>query len=97
MATQAVLPTYRAILRGNYLEWRGDVRERIPTDQAVAVYVTVLDELPVAASEDIESQGARMAAALGLLAEINALGDIGDAGAWERTVRVDRILPGREV
>ena len=96
MATQAVLSTYRAILRGNYLEWRGDVRERIPTDRAVAVYVTVLDELPVVASEDVESQGARMAVALGKLAEINALGDIGDAGAWERTVRVDRTLPGRE-
>lgn len=74
-----------------------DVHERIPTDRAVAVYVTVLDEVPVAASEDVESQGARMVAALGKLAEINALGDIGEAGAWERTVRIARMLPGREV
>ena len=38
------LTTYRAILRGNRLEWSGNERQHPPPDRPVAVYVTVLDE-----------------------------------------------------
>ena len=40
--------------------------------------------------------GARMAAALGRLAEIHALADINDAATWERETRHERALPGRD-
>jgi hypothetical protein len=90
----AVLPTYRAILRGNRLEWRGDARQHPAVDRPLAVYVTVLDE-PMGAGDAAE-QGARMAEALARLAEIHALADIEDASSWERETRRERALPGRD-
>lgn len=90
----AVLPTYKAILRGDRLEWRGDARQHPPVDRPVAVYVTVLDE-PMSAVDAAE-QGARMAEALARLAEIHALADIEDASDWERATRRERALPGRD-
>jgi hypothetical protein len=93
--TQAMMPTYKAILRGNRLEWRGDIRKHIPADRAVTVYVTLVDELPVETEGIAGKQGADMAAALTRLAELDALADIDDAAAWERDERQDRELPGR--
>ena len=95
MIGQAMIPTYKATLRGNRLEWRGDVRKHIPADRAVTVYVTLVDEAPVETEGVAGRQGAAMAAALARLAEMNALADIRDAAAWEREARQDRELPGR--
>ena len=97
MTKRAMLPTYKAILRGNRLEWRGNAGKHVPTDRPVAVHVTVLDEPLIDADADVREtgQGARMAAALGRLAEIHALADIADAATWEREARRDRALPGR--
>jgi len=95
MIGQAMIPTYKATLRGNRLEWRGDVRKHIPADRAVTVYVTLVDEAPVETEGVAGRQGAAMAAALTRLAEMNALADIRDAAAWEREARQDRELPGR--
>jgi hypothetical protein len=81
---QAMIPTYKAILRGNRLEWRGDVRQHIPADRAVTVYVTLVDELPSQTKGNARQQGAAMAAALARLAEPGALAGISDAAAWER-------------
>ncbi|OQA44657.1 MAG: hypothetical protein BWY52_01555 [Chloroflexi bacterium ADurb.Bin325] len=94
---EAILPTYKAILRGNRLEWRGSGRRYHPTDRPVAVYVTILDEPLADVEAHEEGQGARMAAALERLAEIHALADIDDAAAWERETRQERTLPGRDV
>lgn len=96
MIGQAVIPTYKATLRGNRLEWRGDVRKHIPADRAVTVYVTFVDESPAETEGGAGKQGAAMAAALTRLAEMNALADICDAAAWEQRIRQDRELPGRE-
>lgn len=91
---EAVLPTYKAILRGNRLEWSGNARQHPPVDRPVAVYVTVLDE-PMG-EVDASEQGARMATALERLAEIHALAEIEDASSWERETRRERALPGRD-
>jgi hypothetical protein len=91
----AVLTTYRAILRGNRLEWSGNERQHPPADRPMAVYVTVLDE-PISEVDADEGQGARMAAALERLAEIHALAGVDDAAVWERETRRDRALPGRD-
>lgn len=93
---EAILPTYKAILRGNRLEWRGSARQYLPTDHPVSVYVTVLDEPLGEVDASEKGQGARMAAALERLAEIYALADISDAAAWEREARQERALPGRD-
>lgn len=93
---EAILPTYKAILRGNRLEWRGSARQRPQTDHPMAVYVTVLDEPLGEVNASGKGQGARMAAALGRLAEIHALADINDAATWERETRHERALPGRD-
>ncbi len=95
MIRNAMMPTYKATLRGNRLEWRGDIRKYIPADRAVTVYVTLVDELPVELEEMAGKQGAAMAAALTRLAEMDALADISDAAIWEREERQDRELPGR--
>ncbi len=91
----AVLTTYRAILRGNRLEWSGNERQHPPPDRPMAVYVTVLDE-PVGEVDANEGQGVRMAAALERLAEIHALAGVDDPVVWERETRQDRPLPGRD-
>ncbi|MBN2392453.1 MAG: hypothetical protein JXR84_17115 [Anaerolineae bacterium] len=89
-----MLPTYKAILRGNRLEWRGDA-VNIAKDRAVSVYVTVLDDT-VLQTTDAESRGQRMAAALEKLAQLDTCAAITDPVAWERQMRQERALPGRE-
>ena len=84
MMRQAMIPTYKAILRGNRLEWRGDIRQHIPADRAVTVYVTLVDELPSRTEGNGAKTGAAMAAALARLAELGALAGISDAATWER-------------
>ncbi|MGH9432705.1 MAG: hypothetical protein ACRD3T_14275 [Terriglobia bacterium] len=82
--------TYKAVLRGNRLEWSEQVPERLTGDRPVAVQVTVLEE------EAKTSQGPGMADALEKLARMNALAEIPDPAAWEREQRQDRQLPGRD-
>lgn len=92
---EAILPTYKAILRGDRLEWLGPSRQHPPTDRPIAVHVTLLDEALSEADLHENGQGARMAAALERLAELGALAEIDDAAAWERAARQERTLPGR--
>jgi hypothetical protein len=87
--------TYKAILRGNHLEWNDDAPDHLAQEDAVVVYVTILDE-PFVSSADTR-QGQRMAAALEQLAAVNALADLTDPVAWEQEVRQDRPLPDREM
>jgi hypothetical protein len=89
-----MLQTYKAILRGNRLEWRGTPPAALTTEQPVAVHVTILDE---AAAPPLDTQpGPQMAAILEQLAAISALADLTDPAGWERDVRQDRPLPERE-
>ena len=90
-----MLNTYKAVLKGNHLEWNGDAPDHLTQEGAVMVYVTILDKpfVPLAVSQ----QGQRMAAALEQLAAINALADLTDPIAWEREMRQDRPLPDREI
>ena len=94
-AERTILPTYKAILRGNQLEWDDNSRVNIAADHAVAVYVTILDE-PIAPVAEADDLGQRMATALEKLAQLHACDGIVDPAAWERQIRQDRELPGRE-
>ena len=82
-----MLPTYKATLKGNRLEWIGEEPRR---KDAVPVYVTLLEEQTAQ-----RAQGDQMAEALNQLAEAGGLATISDPEAWQREQRQDRALPGR--
>ncbi len=85
---------YRAVLRGNRLEWRDEEPEDLSPDHAVEVAVTILDTQDSPATA--QARGAAMAAALEALAEAGGPRSFGDAADWERETREERVLPGRE-
>lgn len=95
---------YKAILRGDRIEWEDDVPEQIRTQAALTVFVTIPDQ-PDAADD---TRGLRMAEALGSvlndlrhyqalkrLALNGGVASIPDASQWQRERREDRDLPGR--
>ncbi|MBI2861556.1 MAG: hypothetical protein HYX89_01925 [Chloroflexi bacterium] len=88
-----MLATYKATLKGDRLQWQEDNSRPPSSTQPVQVLVTVLE--PALAS-DVKGRGRRMKEALHRLAVRNTLTDIGDAAQWERDIRQDRPLPGRE-
>jgi hypothetical protein len=86
------MQTYRAILKGNRIEWT----DPEPTDLSPAqpVEVTILE---TSDSTDATTRGRRMAQALERLAAANALSEITDPVAWQREIREDRPLPDRDL
>lgn len=84
--------TYKAILRGNRLEWSESAPKRIAIQEPVAVYITVLDEQVV--PEEKTVQGQKMAAALEALGQLTSV-RIDDPVAWEKEQRQKRELPQR--
>ena len=82
---------YKAILRGDRIEWEDDVPEQIRSQTALTVFVTIPDQ-PVAADD---TRGSRMAEALERLAANGGVGSITDPSQWQRDERKDRDLPGR--
>jgi hypothetical protein len=88
-----MLNTYRALLRGQILEWLYDQPRNLPVNRAVTVHVTILDET---APNGKKQQGRRMAVALGKLAKLAGPARSLDALQWEREIRQERVLPGRE-
>ena len=86
--------TYRAVLHGNHLEWRDEEPEELRPDREVEVFVTILDDSE--SPEARRARGAAMAAALERLAAAGGVQGFGDAAEWEREIREDRPLPGRE-
>lgn len=79
---------YEGILRDDHIDW---TTERPFHGTPVRVLVTV-----IADETEKDGRGTRMASALSELAERGGLGSIGDPQAWQRAVRRERDLPGRE-
>ncbi len=90
-----MLNTYKAVLKGSRLEWRGSAPPEVSTEQGVPVEVTVLRGERLSASRASDA-GKRMASALQKLAASGAVADIEDPVAWQREMRQDRRLPGRD-
>jgi hypothetical protein len=84
--------TYKALLRGNRLEWLEEAPEA-QTDQPLSVQVTILEQ--GTGAEEV-SRGRAMAALLEQLAARGTLSDIADPVNWQCELRQDRPLPGRE-
>lgn len=86
--------TYRAVLHGDRLEWRGEKPKKLPPDLGVEVAVTFLSDSDSPAVA--RARGAAMAAVLERFAAAGGPKSFGDAAEWERQTRGERTLPGRE-
>ena len=86
--------TYKAVLTGDTLEWSDEVPALVVTGQPVPVQVTILDE-PLPQSQQ-QARGQRMAHALERIAATSGLANITDPTIWQREIREDRDLPGRD-
>ena len=84
--------TYRALLHGDRLEWLGEAPAS-QTDAPLRVHVTIVEPELVA---EVHACGLAMAAILGKLAARGTFAAIQDPVKWQRELRQDRVLPGRE-
>lgn len=84
------MQTYRAILKGNRLEWTDSEPTDLNPEQPVEV--TILDE-----QDRLADRRRRMAEALENLAAADAFSEISDPVEWQREIRKDRPLPGRDL
>ncbi len=87
-----MLRTYKAILKGNVLEWTGSVPE-LNGERSLNVSVTILEK---ESNSEKTKRGKEMAAILNELSETNPFSVIDDPVQWQREVREDRNQPYRE-
>jgi hypothetical protein len=83
-------PSYRAVLRGDRVEWI-DPPPSLEGDTEVLIML-----LQPESEDERRARGRRAAAALQELARTGAFDEIEDPVAWQREIRKDRPLPGRE-
>jgi hypothetical protein len=90
--------TYSALLRGDRLEWTGENPGIADSDRPIAVTVVVDDSGETAPPAEDEAE--RWKKAVEALKRIAARGtlaaEIPDPVAWQREIRKDRPLLGRE-
>jgi hypothetical protein len=84
--------TYKALLRGDHLEWLEEAPEP-QTGAPLRVHVTVLEQ---ETASETSARGHAMAALLAQLAERRTFSMISDSVKWQRELRQERVLPGRE-
>jgi hypothetical protein len=82
--------TYKAILRGDRVEWLGEAPD---TNGGVSVQITVIHEETPA---ERAARGQAMAEAMQRIADSGGIPAIPDPVAWQREIRRDRPLPGRD-
>lgn len=83
--------TFQALLTGDQLQWNPSRPAVLPKDQPIRVNVTLFDD-PATTSPS----GASMSALLEQLSRIAPFADIDDPVEWQRVLRSDRSLPGRD-
>jgi len=82
---------YEAILKGNHLEWAREVPKQ--SDHPIRVYVTLQEDR---SSLSAEFRRERIVEILEKIAASNVFADISDPVEWQRELRQDRPLPGRD-
>jgi len=87
-----MLRTYKALLKGNVLEWVGPIPE-YNEDRPLNVSVTIPEK---ETNSDKIKRGKEMASILKELSETNPFSGINDPVQWQRKVREDRNQPYRE-
>lgn len=85
-----MLRTFKAVLKGNSLEWVDEAPEQ--GERPIEVHVTLLEE---ESRLDIAERGNKMAEVLEKLAAGNTFAEVSNPVAWQREVRQDRALPDR--
>ena len=89
--------TFHAILRGDRLEWTGDAPSALSPDRAIPVTVVVEESAGSPIDADDDGERWRLAVeALRRIAARDPFAGIGDPVEWQREIRTDRPLPGRE-
>ncbi len=88
-----MMPTYRAILENNQLQWIDEEPDADQKRQPLTVLVTIVEETQ---NGGINAPGENAAAILSRMAASNGLTEITDPVVWQRDSRKDRILPGRD-
>lgn len=84
---------YKAILTDDHLEWKGERPNFLLSGKPAEVVVTI----PAVSSESSkEEMRRRRVAALERIAAAGGVPEIPDPVAWQREMREDRKLPGRE-
>lgn len=87
-----MLETYKATIHGHTIEWDDDSPDGLLDGREIKVKVIVESEektLP-------KSDGKKMAEALAKIAARGGIKSIPDPVAWQREMRKDRPLPGRD-
>ena len=84
---------YKAILTDDHLEWKGERPRVLVSGKPAEVVVTIS---AVATEPSKEEMRRRRVAALRNIAAEGGIPSIPDAVAWQREMREDRKLPGRE-
>lgn len=82
---------FEAILNGNLLEWANEVPKQ--GDRPVRVYVTLQEER---SNLSAEFRRQRTVEILEKIAASNVCANISDPVEWQRELRQDRSLPGRD-
>jgi len=82
---------YEAILKGNLLEWAREVPKQ--SDRPIRVYVTLQEDR---SSLSAEFRRQKTVEKLEKIAASNIFADISDPVEWQRELRQDRPLPGRD-
>ena len=82
---------YKATIHGDTIEWGGDIPEEVAKDGIMEVYVTRVQE-----TKNSEPNGKQAMAILQKIADRGGIQSILDPVAWQREIRKDRPLPGRE-
>ena len=93
MRRYTMLKTYKATITDDRIEWNEG--ERPLLRKPAKVMVTVLEPNPSPRTLP-ESDGAAAAAILAEIAARGGLTEFGDPLEWQREVRKDRPLPGRD-
>ncbi|MEG4800667.1 hypothetical protein QUB63_14560 [Microcoleus sp. ARI1-B5] len=86
-----MLRTFEALLKGKLLEWTNDAPQQ--SDRPLKVYVTLLEENS-SISADLRRQ--KIVEILEKLAASQTFAEVTDPVAWQREMRQDRPLPGRD-
>ena len=85
--------TYDAVLHGDTIEWKGERPADLSQNEDIEIEIRIVKTTPLLSKAE---RGKRMAAALEEIAQRGTFAEITDPAAWEREIRKDRPLPGRE-
>lgn len=88
--------TFQALLTGDQLKWNPSRPAKLPRDKPILVNVTVSDAAVFDEPVSESPTGTAMSAALEQLARLAPFADIDNPVEWQRALRSDRSLPGRD-